>query len=230
MSRSTANVSFYCRESKKYRDGLAPIELVIILNTRRCFIQLPRKEYPSKFKAQIASKKRTDLIEYLDGVRARLNQIVTTFLMEGRPLTADALKTYFQTGGYMVYTIENLFDDYMHILAKRVGKDLKPKTYRKYEIARDKFYQIISPKEPVTAITKAVIMDYQASMNQYLDYVTTNGYCQRVKTVVQFGIDNGRMKITRSPVSSSGRERRAYSFYQKRKWRRSARRTSIMRA
>ena len=195
MSRSTANVSFYCRESKKNRDGLAPIELVIILNTRRCFIQLPRKEYPSKFKAQIASKKRTDLIEYLDGVRARLNQIVTTFLMEGRPLTADALKTYFQTGGYMVYTIENLFDDYMHILAKRVGKDLKPKTYRKYEIARDKFYQIISPKEPVTAITKAVIMDYQASMNQYLDYVTTNGYCQRVKTVVQFGIDNGRMKI-----------------------------------
>jgi len=44
MSRSTANVSFYCRESKKNKDGLAPIEQVIILNTRRCFIQLPRKD------------------------------------------------------------------------------------------------------------------------------------------------------------------------------------------
>ena len=44
MSRSTANVSFYCRESKKNKDGLAPIEMVIILNTRRCFIQLPRKD------------------------------------------------------------------------------------------------------------------------------------------------------------------------------------------
>ena len=52
MSRSTANVSFYCRESKKNKDGLAPIEMVIILNTRRCFIQLPRKEYPSQFKAR----------------------------------------------------------------------------------------------------------------------------------------------------------------------------------
>jgi len=143
----SANVSFYCRESKKNRDGLAPIELVIILNTRRCFIQLPRKEYPA------------DLIEYLDGVRARLNQIATAFLMEGRPLTSDALKTYFQTGGYLIYTIENLFDDYMHILSKRVGKDLTPKSYRKYEIARDKFYKIISPKEPVSAITKAVILD-----------------------------------------------------------------------
>ena len=38
-------------------------------------------------------------------------------------------------------------------------------------------------------------MDYQASMNRYLDYVTTNGYCQRVKTIVQFGIDNGKIKI-----------------------------------
>ena len=195
MSRSTANVSFYCRESKKNKDGLAPIEMVIILNTRRCFIQLPRKEYPEKFRAQTSGKKRTDLIDYLDGVRARLNQIVTNFLMEGQPLTADALKAYFKSGGYLVYTIENLFDDYMHLLSKRVGKDLKPKTYRKYEIARDKFYQIISPKEPVSAITKAVILDYQASMNQYLDYVTTNGYCQRVKTIVQFGIDNGKIKI-----------------------------------
>ena len=195
MSRSTANVSFYCRESKKNRDGLAPIELVIILNTRRCFIQLPRKEYPSQFKAQLRGKKRTDLIDYLDGIRVRLNEIATSFLMEGQPLTADALKAYFKTGGYVVYTIEDLFNDYMHILSKRVGKDLTQKTFRKYEIARDKFYQIISPKEPVSAITKAVILDYQASMNQYLDYVTTNGYCQRVKTIVQFGIDNGKIKI-----------------------------------
>ena len=195
MSRSTANVSFYCRESKKTKDGLAPIEMVIILNTRRCFIQLPRKEYPEKFKAQTKGKKRTDLIDYLDAIRVRLNEIITSFLIEGQPLTADALKAYFKTGGYVVYTIENLFNDYMHILSKRVGKDLTKKSYRKYEIARDKFYQVISPKEPVSAITKAVILDYQASMNQYLDYVTTNGYCQRVKTIVQFGIDNGKIKI-----------------------------------
>ena len=163
MSRSTANVSFYCRESKKNKDGLAPIEMVIILNTRRCFIQLPRKEYPEKFRAQTSGKKRTDLIEYLDGIRARLNQIITTFLMEGQPLTADALKAYFQNGGYVLYTIGDLFNDYMHILSKRVGKDLTAKSYRKYEIARDKFYQVISPKEPVSAITKAIILDYQAS-------------------------------------------------------------------
>ena len=38
MSRSTTNVSFYCRESKKNKDGLAPIEMVIILNTQQISI------------------------------------------------------------------------------------------------------------------------------------------------------------------------------------------------
>ena len=103
----------------------------------------------------------------MEGIRVRLNEIITTFLMEGQPLTADALRAYFWTGGFVVYTIENLFDDNMRILAKRVGKVLKPKTYRKYEIARDKFYQIISPKEPVIAITKAVIMYFKRQFWRY---------------------------------------------------------------
>ena len=195
MNRNTANVSFYCRESKKNKDGLAPIELSLVINGKRCYVQLPRKETPATFQRQMNCKKDNDLKDYLRSIRIRLNEIETTFLRDGEALTAAALKDYFKTGGYVLYTIGDLFDDYMRILAKRVGVDLKPKTYRKYEIARDKFYKIIPPTEPVSAITHAVIMDYQASMNQYLDYVTTNGYCQRVKTVVQFGIDNGKIKV-----------------------------------
>lgn len=195
MNRNTANVSFYCRESKKNKDGLAPIELSLVINGKRCYVQLPRKETPATFQRQMNCKKDNDLKDYLRSIRIRLNEIETTFLRDGEALTAAALKDYFKTGGYVLYTIGDLFDDYMRILAKRVGVDLKQKTYRKYEIARDKFYKIIPPTEPVSAITHAVIMDYQASMNQYLDYVTTNGYCQRVKTVVQFGIDNGKIKV-----------------------------------
>ena len=195
MTRNTANVSFYCRESKKNKDGLAPIELSLVINGKRCYVQLPRKEEPAVFKQETNSKKDNDLKDYLRSVRACLNEIETALLKEGEALTAAVLKERFRTGGYVLYTVGDLFDDFMRILAKRVDVDLKPKTYRKYEIARDKFYKILPPTEPVSAITHAVIMDYQASMNQYLDYVTTNGYCQRVKTVVQFGIDNGRMKI-----------------------------------
>lgn len=195
MKKSTANVSFYCRCSKANKVGLAPIELSLVINKKRCYVQLPRKENPEAFKLAVNSKRGNDIKIYMDTVRTRLNEIETTLMREGVPLTANKLKEYFQTGGHLVYTVGNLFDDYMRILAKRVGKDLTPKTYRKYEIARDKFYQIISPEEPVQAITNATILDFQATMNQYLDYVTTNGYCQRVKTVVKFGIDCGRIRV-----------------------------------
>ncbi len=195
MNRNAANVSFYCRESKKNKDGTAPIEISLVINGKRCYVQLPRKEAPATFKREINSKKDNDLKDYLRSVRVRLNEIETAFLRDGQALTAESLRHYFKTVGFVIYTVGELFDDFMRILAKRVNVDLKPKTYRKYEIARDKFYKILPPTEPVTSITHAVIMDYQASMNQYLDYVTTNGYCQRVKTVVQFGIDNGRLKV-----------------------------------
>ena len=195
MERITSNVSFYCRESKKNRHGLAPVEMCVVLNKKRNYIQLPRKEYPEEFRKALKSKKRNDLKVFLDNTRSRLNEITTSLLMEGRPLTAGLLKHYFKNGGYIVYTVGDLFDDYLRILSKRVaGDDLKPKTYRKYEIARDKFYKILSPTEPVSSITHAVILDYQATLNQYLDYVTVNGYCQKIKTVVQFGIDNGFIK------------------------------------
>ncbi len=195
MARNTANVSFYCRESKKNKDGYAPIELSLVINGRRCYVQLPRKERPEQFKKEVYGRKNTDLKDYLASVRIRLNEIETAFIRDGEALTAEGLKEYFKTGGYVLYTVGDLFTDYMKILTKRVGKNLTPKTYRKYEIARDKFFKILPPTEPVSAITNAVILNYQASMNQYLDYVTTNGYCQKVKTIVQFGIDNGKIKV-----------------------------------
>lgn len=195
MSKTTSNVSFYCRESKKNKSGLAPIELCIIINQERCIIQLPRRENPRIFRDSLKSKKGNEVKDYLNAIRARLNEIILELLNEGQPVSATILKTYFQHGGIKNYTVGNLFDEYYAILHKRVGKDLTAKTYRKYEIARDKFYQTVDRNEPVAAITRAAILDYMASMNQTLDYVTTNGYCQKIKTVVQFGIDNNRIKI-----------------------------------
>ena len=195
MTRNTANLSFYCRESKKNKDGKAPIELSLIVNGERCYIQLPRKESPSEFQRAVSAKKSNDIKEYLEGIRHRVGEIQTELLMDAQPLSVNALRQYFKYGGFQMYTVGDLFDDYMRILKKRVGKNLTAKTYRKYEIARDKFYEIVKPSEPVAAITNASIMDYLASMNETLDYVTSNGYCQRVKTIVQFGIDNNKIKI-----------------------------------
>lgn len=195
MDRNTSNVSFYCRESKKDRQGLAPIELSIIINKERCFIRLPRKEYPEVFKKALASKRRNDIKDYLDIIRTRLNEVETDLLREGYAITPYALKEYFQNGGIKKYTIGDLFDEYMAILRKRIGIDLTAKTYRKYELARDRFYQVINRDMPVTCITNSVIKCYITSLNQVFDQVTSVGYSQKIKTVVQFALDNGRMRI-----------------------------------
>ena len=103
MDRNTANVSFYCRESKKNKDGLAPVELSLIINQLRCYIQLPRKENPSNFRKAVSSKKNNELKEYLGLIQSRLYAIEMQLLKEGQPLTATILKQYFRAGGYKIW-------------------------------------------------------------------------------------------------------------------------------
>ena len=71
MTKNTANLSFYCRESKKNKDGKAPIELSLIINGERCYIQLPRKESPNEFQRAVSAKKNNDIKEYLEGIRCQ---------------------------------------------------------------------------------------------------------------------------------------------------------------
>ena len=92
MIRNTANVSFYCRESKKNKDGIAPIEVSLIINGKRCYIQLPRKEAPAVFKREINCKKDNELKDYPHAIRARVNEIETTFLRDGQALRMSVIK------------------------------------------------------------------------------------------------------------------------------------------
>ena len=195
MAHTTSNVSFYCRSSKTDKQGLAPIELCIIINGERTIVTLPRKEYPDVFKKETASKRDNPVKQYLDAVRDRLNEYVTEITEAGEPLSASMLKEYFKFGGAKSYTIEELFDEYLAILQKRVGLDLTPRSYRKYELARDKFYLVVDKARPLSAITSAVVIEYIATLRKEFNRPTTNGYAQRIKTVVKYGMSKGLIKI-----------------------------------
>ncbi len=60
MKQTTFDISFYCRESKANREGLAPVEMSIIINGERCIITLPRKEKLGEFKRNLHSKRDND--------------------------------------------------------------------------------------------------------------------------------------------------------------------------
>lgn len=195
MNYTTFNVSFYCRKSKENAKGLAPVELSIVINGERVIITLPRKERPSEFKRAMEAKRQNDIKDYLESVRNRLNVLTTEIMDSGEPLTARTLRDYFMYGGVRHYTIQNLFDEYIGILAKRVGIDLTPRSYRKYELARDRFYQTIDKDKSVSAITSKVIVDYLTTLRQEFNQPTTNGYGQRVKSVVKYGQSKGLIRI-----------------------------------
>lgn len=195
MSYTTFNVSFYCRESKAGVKGFAPIEMTIIINGERSVITLPRKEKPKEFKASIQAKRNNDVKDYLNAVRHRLNAIITEMMEQGVILTASTLKECFAYGGVRHYTIQDLFDEYIAILKNRVGIDLTPRSYRKYELSRDKFYQVIDKNKPLTAITSAVIIEYMSTIKREFNVPTANGYGQRIKTVVKYGMSKGLIKV-----------------------------------
>jgi len=195
MSFTTFNVSFYCRESKAGVKGYAPLELCIIINGERALITLPRKEKPKEFRASIQAKRNNDIKAYLDAVRHRLNAITTEMMEQGVILTASTLRECFAYGGVRHYTIKDLFDEYLAILKNRIGIDLTLRSYRKYELSRDKFYQVIDKGKPLSAITSAVIIEYMAILKKEYNVPTANGYGQRIKTVVKYGMSKGLIKV-----------------------------------
>ena len=194
MKSTTLNVSFYCRPCKASKKGVAPIELSLIINGERAYITLPRKENPATFKKCMEAKRTNSIKEYVNAVQNRLNDIITEMMEDGIMLNTQTLTEYFRYGGVKRYTVKMLFDEYINLLRNRVNVDLTPRSFRKYELSRDKFYTIISPNSPVGAITNTVIAEYMSMLKKIFNTPTANGYGQRVKTVLKYGMSKGIVK------------------------------------
>ena len=74
-TRQTFSINFYCRESKKGKKGLAPIEVCVITNGERIMLSLPRKEDPKTFNALISQKKNNEIKEYCEIWRMKIYEI-----------------------------------------------------------------------------------------------------------------------------------------------------------
>ena len=119
--RNTTNFKFYARESKKDKDGFAHIELSITINQKRCFINLPYLVEPQKFNSKRRPKEYED---YISLMRTRINEILTEMAEHQEPITSSALREYIRTGGFKSYTVQDMFDDFLAIKKKTVGKSM----------------------------------------------------------------------------------------------------------
>ena len=193
--RTTSSLQFYCRESKATKNGLSPIEASIIINGKRVFINLPRKETPEDFKRLTTSKKGNDLKEYLYEVRTKFNEVQTDMMRNNIPLTAASLKEYFKSGGVKPYTLEDVWTDYLQIQEKRIGKTITQMSYNKYVSARNTMYEYMSKDMELTAITPATIQSILVNLQSKYKEGTVCSIMTKIKTVIMFGKDNGKIQI-----------------------------------
>ena len=194
MKQTTFNISFYCRKCRVNKDGTAPVEMSIIIGGERCIFSLPRKENPNEFLKMVNSKKDNDLKVYLQAAQQKVRKIETEMMMHDIPLTASLLKDYFRSGGVQKYTVEDLFNEYFAILKKRIGVNLTERSFRKYELARDRLYSLVDKHKPLNVLNNSLMKNYLATLHRDFDYCTAQGYGQKIKTVCLFAIANGKIK------------------------------------
>lgn len=193
--RTTFGITFLCRESKKTKNGYAPIELSIVINGERCYLTLPRKEIPSEYKKKMESKRGNELKDYIESFRQNINAAITDITERGLALTASLLREYVQNGGIRKFTVQNLFDEYFSLLEKRIGVSLQQCVYDKYVLVRDKFYGFVNKSDSVSVINNYVITSFYTELQKEMKQSTVAGYMTKLKTVVLYALDNGYLKV-----------------------------------
>ena len=186
------NVQFYARASKANKNGYTPLEMSVNINGERKFMSLPYKCLPSDFNRK---KQPKELVDYQANMRRRVNEILNTLLEEGQPLSTRTLIEYMKSGGHKSYTVENLFEEYLDILNKRLGKTITKSVYSKYVLVQNLFYTIVNKNSECSTITPSHVKKFKAICESQYKTSTTGGYLQKLKTVLTFALDNGRIKV-----------------------------------
>ena len=191
--RTTSSVAFYCRPCKTTKTGQAPVELSIIINGHRTFINLPRKEDPKEFKKALMSKKDNDTKRYLHEIRTKLNEIQTDMMRNNIPLTATALKEYFRSGGIKPYTLDDLWSDYLALQRRRIGITITDMGYRKYISARNTMYSYVEKDMQVKDITPATIQNILVNIQAIYKPSTVFSIMTKLKSVIIYARDNNKL-------------------------------------
>jgi integrase len=197
--KTTYCCNFYCRNSKRNRTGDSPIELSIIINGKRCFIQLPIKCKASEFNKLLSTRKSNPIKEYCEQVKTKLTEIQLDMLKNNIPFTAENLRMYYQNGGVSqsLYTFTKLFDEYFNLIKPRINKDLSKEHYYRYLKVKSLMLDYLGKDILVEDITPAIIQGFLIYIQGKYNSSTVYGIMTRTKTIIRYAIDNG--KLSKNP-------------------------------
>ena len=185
--RQTFKIRFYCRACKVRKDGTAPVECSVIVNGQRQFIILPKSCKPKDFPTP-------DLDIYCTGVKNKINSIYTRLSIAEEPVSAFIIKDTFLHGtDGTSYTLKRMFDDGLKLKMKQ---DPEPSTYRKYELCRDYFMDILklNPNREANTITHNEVLTFKAEVEKKYAPPTVEKILMRTRYFFLLAFNSGKIR------------------------------------
>lgn len=187
---STLSVNFYCRNSKKGKDGLSPVEMGVNVNGERFFVNLPRRADCRSFQRLMSTRQASKLREHLAAIEGTLRGFETRLLQEGKKVSATAFKEFIRNGySTPEENVGYLFDQFHnYILEKGISKGV----VRKYEFVWELFLERahIKGEDFLDAITKGKIRDFAEWVTRNYKPSSAAGMLTKLKGVFIYGEEN----------------------------------------
>lgn len=188
MARATFSTTFYCRSSKANKQGLAPLELSIIVNGERLFLNLPSKLNPAEFNRK---RKPAYIEDLLNTYRIKINEVCADLMSDGMPITSATLRDYLKTGGTKSLTIRKLLEEFIN----HITLTHKPTAVRKYELVGDYLISTLTADRELCTITLGDGAKLYEGLKQKFLPSTAVGYMTKIRTIFGYAVDNGYIKI-----------------------------------
>jgi site-specific recombinase XerD len=187
--RQTFSCKYYCRDSKKNKQGMAPVELSIIVNGERAFVSLPRKMRPKDFEKAVTSRSSNDTKQFISLYEAKVNNAVTEIITRNETLTAQMVKDYVTGNVCHSYTLSKAATKHLELLNEKTRQEITLDCYRRYEITYNDLIRHIGDKE-LSDITVGDMLSYKTRVMNNHQASTAYGYMARCKSLLKFCVDN----------------------------------------
>ena len=190
------NINFVCRSSKARKNGLAPVELSIIINSERKVISLDRQINPAHWNPKSQSvRNNKEINTYLQAVKQKCYTVQTEMMKRGMDFTLSTFMDCYLNGVVMSRTLLSVYDEHNREYEKQVMQGINCiATLNKYINARDYLAKYIKDKYgkkdiELKAITPQFIEGHYLYLLQFMNNNSACKILKRLKRIIQICID-----------------------------------------
>ena len=195
-------LNFVCRASKKLKDGLNPLELVITIEGKRKTISLGRRISAKAFNPKMQQvRKDAEANKFIETIRNRFHSIETEMMQRNMSITPESIVQVFRNG----FPDENIslltvFNKHNVESSDKVKQGLIVQaTYKKYEVTQRYLVSFLRCKLqksdiPIAKVTPSFVENFYVYLNSYMDINTTIHKMKVLKKVLRYAQDEGYIK------------------------------------